>query len=501
MDRDRKEDDKEEGGSLENQPLTVATGIMVTQPPPLHFINITAPRILTAEEVETIKLVAQFTAFDSSKNFLQNLTIREWNNPSFAFLQPRNAQFAYFSALTDCYKYIIDTFINGDEMKALSVEDCINLAAYRAEYEQYAEERQLNNGSDEDDANAIDWHDFIVVEMIDFPKDETVEPPALPSEPDIAEESDDEEELRVVPNYTPKVFASNQSNISQTNVIDPITGKSVPVSDFSEHLRIQSLDPKWAEEKKKFQEKQKESNLVTGETMATYLSQVVGNTSDTSDLHGDAKRRLEEANRVIQENGQQPPGPMLQPVEEPLTKRPRIDQHLMMMLPPPPPAFPPMEGMPPPPPVHIAMPPPPPVFPAYGLPPPPPPMLGVEIAPPIVPGAPMIPNMEELLDEDEFKASLDSTTVTLEISIPKDTTNSWNFNGQTESLQVDVMTKIKAVKEKLSDEHLNKVNTNKLQLRHSALAFLKDTMSLAELNLGGVVSLELIPKTRGRSKK
>jgi splicing factor 3A subunit 1 len=53
-----------------------------------------------------------------------------------------------------------------------------------------------------------------------------------------------------------------------THVIDPITKKSIPIADMTEHMRIQLLDPKWAAEKAKFLEKQKESNLVSGDEIA-----------------------------------------------------------------------------------------------------------------------------------------------------------------------------------------------------------------------------------------
>lgn len=275
--------EEEVESKTENSASTGVNPILVAQPQPLHYVNITAPRTLTALEVETIKLVAQFTVFDNSNNFLQNLTIREWNNPTFAFLQPRNSQFAYFSALTDCYKHVLETAFTNDGNEVKSIEDCLNNAAYRAEFEQYAEDRQLDSRREEDDANMIDWHEFVVVETIDFSRDETVQPLALPGEVDEMEESDDDEgeTIRVVPNYTPKVVASNQTNKSQTHAIDPITGMSVPVSETSEHLRIQLLDPKWAEEKRKFQEKQKESNLVAGDEIATNLSRVVGDSLDT----------------------------------------------------------------------------------------------------------------------------------------------------------------------------------------------------------------------------
>ena len=105
-----------------------------------------------------------------------------------------------------------------------------------------------------------------------------------------------------------------------------------------------------------------------------------------------------------------------------------------------------------------------------------------------------------LLSEEEFVASLPSRVITLEIAIPYDpSSQEWNFLGQNVSLSVDAMAKIKAIKEELSGS-LNKININKLQLKHSQHGFLKDTMSLAQLNLGPLVSLDMVPKTRGRRK-
>lgn len=253
-----------------------ATPIVIRPPPRLHYVNVTAPSNLTAVQVETIKLVAQFITLDASRNFLQNLTIREWNNPTFAFLQPRHAHFAYFSALADCYKHIFQSAFN-QGFKAQTLEECLDLAAYRAEYELDTAQRNQGNG-DVDQLNKIDWHDFVVVETIEFGKDEVVRPMPMPQEADDMEQSDEEdgETIRVVPNYTPKVVASGQPSRAQTHVVDPITGKIVAADQTSEHIRIQLLDPKWAEERRKFQEKQKDSNLVAGDAIATNLSRVIG---------------------------------------------------------------------------------------------------------------------------------------------------------------------------------------------------------------------------------
>ena len=101
---------------------------------------------------------------------------------------------------------------------------------------------------------------------------------------------------------------------------------------------------------------------------------------------------------------------------------------------------------------------------------------------------------------EDFVASLDSPTVTLEIAIPHDPGQmAWNFHGQHVSLRVDVRSTVKSIKEELRG-HLNKIPTNKLQLKHVALGFLKDAATLAQLNLGPLANLEMVPKTRGGRK-
>lgn len=229
-------------------------------------------------------------------------------------------------------------------------------------------------------------------------------------------------------------------------------------------------------------------------------------------------------------------GPMLPPPQESAAKRLRFDGGPPPVPPPPPPpvlasypsmpppGMPPIQasltGMPPPPPPlpygmnGQSMPPlPPPGLPGLpppGLPPslgmPPPVMPPPELSSPTMPPQPFDPmaaqdeDESDLLPEKEFAASLASPMVALEISIPHDPSSlEWNFFGQTVSLNLNVMAKIKEIKEELSVS-LNKISITKLQLKHSQHGFLKDSMSLAQLNLGPLVSLEMVPKTRGRRK-
>jgi len=107
----------------------------------------------------------------------------------------------------------------------------------------------------------------------------------------------------------------------------------------------------------------------------------------------------------------------------------------------------------------------------------------------------------KLLSEAEFVASLTKPEVTLQIRIPNDPSQmAWNFYGQIISLQIDVTSTVKVVKEELSKQHLNGMPANKIQLKSDAIGFLKPSVTLAALNIGPTATLEMSLKTRGGRK-
>ena len=106
------------------------------------------------------------------------------------------------------------------------------------------------------------------------------------------------------------------------------------------------------------------------------------------------------------------------------------------------------------------------------------------------------------LSEKDFCSSLSDRNVVLSIMVPNDPSNaSWNFNGQTISITIDVMTVIKSVKQQIQSQ-LGGMPVNKMQLKSPNTGFLKDGLTLAFLNIGSDHSaLELVPKVRGRGRK
>ena len=586
----------------------------ILPPPPLNHVTLIAPANLTPLAVEVIKLTAQYVALSEPKvvgtqqsrsgggdNFLTNLTLTQWTNPEFAFLQPRHAHFAYFTALVDEYK----SFVPGGEEyqkakdkarvdakrerlahmiadestssndaaveKRDTIRECLEAAAYRAEYEREMVERRREAATEGGEngilggAGTIDWHDFVVVETIEFAVDEVVE--ALPpptslrmavltqeqrvlamtekeqdeakqeTEDDSLSDSDvdmdddgndddddddeDGEKLKVVSNYQPRVVSTKEitGDASRTHIIDPISGKSIPIADMPEHMRIQLLDPKWAEERKRFLEKQRETNFVAGEDIASNISRFAkarGDMFGNSDLTDDSEKRLMEANRLIREQQT-----IVQPIPQP---QPML--HVGMPPPPPPPPMgmmPPVFAPPPPPPPSVMMAQPQPttfldeepaakrikvdesqmINPTMAPPSLPPPgmmmILGSEISqPPLPPPT----DENELLSESDFIATLlDPNDVPICIRIPHDPSiSAWNLNGQIQDINAKATTTVKDLKALLK-EQLGGMPMNKMQLKHPTSGFMnKDGLSLASLNIGPMTTIDLVPKTRGGRK-
>ncbi|KAK1744933.1 splicing factor 3A subunit 1 [Skeletonema marinoi] len=475
-------------------------------------------------ELEVIKLTAQYVALaDKNDHFLRDLTMREWNNPEFTFLQPRHAHFAYFTALVDGYKSFLPggddyektqnklkmdskkeqlAHLIADNEKAVIITkkntttQCLEIAAYRSEYERDAADRRreaaerAEGGGMLGGADTIDWHDFVVVETIDFPSDEVVE--ALPPPTSMR--------LAVLKKEEPSKVEPDDDKVEEKQEDAMDESSDEEDDDGGEQLKVVA----------NYQPKVVSTKEITGEDIASNISRlaqargdIFGSSSqNTQDQKADSERRLMEANRIIREQAIQPQ-----------------TQHEAMMppvMPPPPP--PPMSSVPPPPP------------------PPPPSMLQSsaatsepaakrpkldepQLSQPQMGSIPMNPmgqmfdagipatvvppppEENQILSESDFIATLSNPdNVPICIQVPHDSSNAdWNFNGQIVDVSLAASAKMKAVKEALKPM-LGNMPMNKMQLKHPTTGFLKDNFALAHYNIGPMTTLELVPKTRGGRK-
>jgi len=284
-------------------------------PPPLDFI-LPEMAALSVADLDVIKLCAQFTAL-GGRQFLAELQSREERNAQFDFLRPTSMLFAFFSALVDAYSKLVNQpdGVKKDLRRSLDSTRVIERAVWRWKHERASEAaRQAKEEAEVAERMAftsIDWHDFTIVETIDFGKDELLETPAegtaqeeqdgveadedvdmeddedmdMDMEDDDDEDDDDdnddeddddedmqdaaEEGIKVVADYKPQVKTVTAD--APKLVVDPVSGKAVPIDEVSEHMRIQLIDPKYRTETLRAQQRQSETNIAAGSSIADNL--------------------------------------------------------------------------------------------------------------------------------------------------------------------------------------------------------------------------------------
>ena len=151
-----------------------------------HSVGTQPPQGLKRSEIEVIKLSAQFVARNGAK-FLSGLASREYQNPEFAFLKPAHPLFTYFTSLADSYSEVLMPENKQEMEEILDVEEDYKKALERSLKRSEWDATQTKNRKDIEEKKrmereameAIDWHDFVVVETIDFDdgEDETLPEP------------------------------------------------------------------------------------------------------------------------------------------------------------------------------------------------------------------------------------------------------------------------------------------------------------------------------------
>ncbi|KAG9043150.1 SF3a splicing factor complex subunit [Tulasnella sp. UAMH 9824] len=144
------------------------------EPPAQEFVL--AKPSLTALDLDVLKLTALFAA-RQGQGWVTSLTAREGRNPQFEFLRPTHSLFGYFNRMVDQYTKILipppEALEDLAEIKGESGKwKVLERVRERAEWEAYRQEREKRRNDDQEAERKafaeIDWHDYAIVQTIDF---------------------------------------------------------------------------------------------------------------------------------------------------------------------------------------------------------------------------------------------------------------------------------------------------------------------------------------------
>ncbi|XP_065867612.1 probable splicing factor 3A subunit 1 [Euphorbia lathyris] len=319
----------------------------VLEPPEAEQYTVRLPEGITGEELDIIKLTAQCVA-RNGQTFLTGLTNREMNNPQFHFLKPTHSMFTFFTGLADAYSKVLMPPKGLNEKLKKSVTDMTTVlerCSHRLEWER-SQEQARQKAEDEIEQERmqmamIDWHDFVVVESIDFADDEDEDlPPPMTLEEVIrrskistvdedeiiepgkevememdeeevqlveegmkASSFDDaekdrklndesEEPMRIVKNWKRPEDRIPAERDPTKFVISPITGELIPINEMSEHMRISLIDPKYKEQKERMFAKIRETTLAQDDEISR---NIVGLARTRPDIFGTTEEEVSNA--------------------------------------------------------------------------------------------------------------------------------------------------------------------------------------------------------------
>ncbi|XP_074105276.1 splicing factor 3A subunit 1 [Cotesia typhae] len=161
----------------------------VPKDPPPEFEFIADPPSISALDLDIVKLTAQFVA-RNGRQFLTNLMNREQRNFQFDFLRPQHSLFQYFTKLLEQYTKVLippKDLLPRLRDESFNMEKILEDVKYRSEWLKYQEAQRRKEEEEMERERVayaqIDWHDFVVVETVDYQQFEVGNFPA-PTTPD-----------------------------------------------------------------------------------------------------------------------------------------------------------------------------------------------------------------------------------------------------------------------------------------------------------------------------
>ncbi|PIK60619.1 putative splicing factor 3A subunit 1 [Apostichopus japonicus] len=170
------------------KPVPQIIEAIIPKDPPATFEFIADPPSINTFELDIVKLTAQFVA-RNGRQFLTNLMNKESRNYAFDFLRPQHSMFNYFTKLVEQYTKVLippkdlqKKLREGNSMKAVLDE-----VQYRVEWEKLQEKKRRKEEEAKERERVayaqIDWHNFVVVETVDYqPNEQGQFPPPLNQE-------------------------------------------------------------------------------------------------------------------------------------------------------------------------------------------------------------------------------------------------------------------------------------------------------------------------------
>ncbi|KAL4220170.1 splicing factor 3a [Mactra antiquata] len=163
--------------------------VIPTEPPP-EFEFIADPPSISAFDLDVVRLTAQFVA-RNGRQFLTNLMNREQRNYQFDFLRPQHSLFNYFTKLVEQYTKVLippKDLLGKLKTESEEYQNILDQVKYRVDWAKYQEmqKRKEEEAAERERVayTQIDWHDFVVVETVDFQPNEqgNLPPPTTPEE-------------------------------------------------------------------------------------------------------------------------------------------------------------------------------------------------------------------------------------------------------------------------------------------------------------------------------
>lgn len=158
--------------------------------PPADFEFVADPPSISAFDLDVVKLTAQFVA-RNGRQFLTTLMHKEQRNYQFDFLRPQHSLFQYFTKLLEQYTKVL---IPPKDLTRKLQDEVDSEAHVKAEIDyrvRWIKHQEAKKRREEEELERervsyaqIDWHNFVVVETVDYQPWEvgTFPPPTNPTE-------------------------------------------------------------------------------------------------------------------------------------------------------------------------------------------------------------------------------------------------------------------------------------------------------------------------------